>query len=169
MGDQRHHLDRLIASLDVLDASDSFVHPHRGLIAVVTRKRAARRAIARLDATFGEIITAHRKSHAKPSSEDGDLFDRICDAWSDSESPAREIGIANEVVGKGRALARATELAEKLARTHRQAIVDTKRAVNMHLQRGIEGVLEFALEAEGVSSGSAEHAEILKRMRERSR
>ena len=80
-----------------------------------------------------------------------------------------EIGIANEVVGKGEALARATELAEKVARKHRQAILDTKKAVNMHLLRGIADVLDFALGAEGVSSGSAEHREILERMRARSR
>ena len=94
VGDCSHYLDRLIPALDRLDASDSFVHPHRGLIAVATRKRAAHRAIATLDETFGEIIS---KRQGQPA-DTNDLFSRICAKWDDVESPARGAGIARDVV-----------------------------------------------------------------------
>lgn len=94
VGDCKHYLDRLVPALDRLDASDSFVYPHRGLIAVVTRKRAAHRAIASLDQTFGEIIAA-REGQRK---DENDLFGRICATWSDVPSPEREIGIARDIV-----------------------------------------------------------------------
>jgi len=94
VGGCRHYLDRLIPALDRLDASDSFVYPHRGLIAVVTRKRAARRAIASLDHTFAEIIAAHEGRDRDAN----DLFTRICKSWSDEPSPAREVGIARDIV-----------------------------------------------------------------------
>ncbi len=83
--------------------------------------------------------------------------------------PARkalEIGLATEVVDDGAALARATEIAEGFARQHRQALLDTKRALNKHLERAASDVLEFALAAEARSSASPEHAEILRRMRD---
>lgn len=93
-GELKHYLDRLIPALDRLDASDSFVHPHRGLIAVATKKRAAHRAIATLDESLGEIVAAHRSR----GSDDNDLFARICKTWDDLESPEREIGIARDIV-----------------------------------------------------------------------
>lgn len=87
-------LDRLIPSLDQLDSSESFVHPHRGLRAVLTRKRAERRALARLDAAFADLA-ARRRAHP---TEAPDLFDRICEAWSDVDGPDRDVGIARDVV-----------------------------------------------------------------------
>ncbi|MFP6664649.1 MAG: enoyl-CoA hydratase/isomerase family protein [Deltaproteobacteria bacterium] len=80
---------------------------------------------------------------------------------------AKELGLANEVVADGGAAARAVELAEIFASKPRQAMIDTKKAVNMHLQRAANGVLEFALAAEAVSSASPEHREIVARMRAR--
>ena len=84
-------------------------------------------------------------------------------------SVAKELGLAAEVVEDGTAVTRATELAETFAAQPRQALVDTKRAVNLHLERAAEGVLDFALAAEAVSSGSSEHREIVRRMQERAR
>jgi len=66
-------LDRLIRDLDRLDASESFVHPQRGFRTWATRKRAERRALARLDALLGEIVA---QRDASPQRE-ADLFDRI--------------------------------------------------------------------------------------------
>lgn len=82
---------------------------------------------------------------------------------------AKELGLANEVVANGAAGDRAQEMAEAFARQPRQALIDTKKAVNMHLQRAASGVLEFALAAESVSSGSAEHRAIVAKMRERAK
>lgn len=93
VGESAHYLDRVIPHLDKLDASDSFVYPHRGLIAVATKKRAAHRAIAALDAAFAEIVASRDASQVKHE----DLFGRICATWDDEPSPAREVGIARDV------------------------------------------------------------------------
>ena len=82
-------------------------------------------------------------------------------------STAKEIGLANEVVPDGTAGTRAIEIATAFARQPRQALMDTKRAVNLHLQRAAQGVLEFSLAAEAVSSGSEEHRKIVQKMREK--
>lgn len=80
---------------------------------------------------------------------------------------AKELGLATEVVADGGALARATEIAERFAAQHRQALIDTKRALNRHLERAVDNVLDFALSAEAQSSASAEHRAIVDRMIER--
>ena len=82
-------------------------------------------------------------------------------------STAKELGLAIEVVADGSALNRARELAETFSAKPRQALVDTKRALNLHLERAIDGALDFALAAEAVSSASQEHREIVRRMRNR--
>ena len=89
-----HHLDRLIASLDALDSSESFVHPHRALGTVLTGKRRERRALAQLEAIYHELLTLREQS--PPGALD--LFDRIRSNWADTASPQREIGIARDVV-----------------------------------------------------------------------
>lgn len=84
--------------------------------------------------------------------------------------PARkalELGLATEVVADGAALARATELAERFASQHRQALIDTKRALNRPLERAVDDVLDFALAAEAKSSASPEHRAIVQRMLDR--
>jgi enoyl-CoA hydratase len=55
-------------------------------------------------------------------------------------------------------------LAHRLAKQPAQALRDTKRAINRHLDRSILDVLDFAIAAEGVSSASAEHRRIVDRM-----
>lgn len=87
-------LDRLIPALDRLDGSDSFVHPQRAFRAVLTRKRAERRALATLDAAFGEILSARAARGDAP----GDFLDRIFESWSDVPSPEREIGAGRDVI-----------------------------------------------------------------------
>ncbi|MDP6978918.1 MAG: hypothetical protein QF570_10000 [Myxococcota bacterium] len=54
---------------------------------MVTNKRAARRAIAELDETLGEIITTREREGLDPN----DLFARICASWNDVEGEARNI------------------------------------------------------------------------------
>jgi enoyl-CoA hydratase len=78
---------------------------------------------------------------------------------------AVELGFANRVVPDGESVEQATALAHRLAKQPAQALQDTKRAINKHLERSITEILDFALEAESVSSASAEHRAIVDRMR----
>ena len=77
---------------------------------------------------------------------------------------AVEVGLANRVVADGTSVAEALELAHRLAKQPKQALQDTKRAVNKHIERAVGDVLDFALAAESISSGSDEHAAIVARM-----
>ena len=77
---------------------------------------------------------------------------------------AVEVGLANRVVADGASVAEALELAHRLAKQPRQALQDTKRAVNKHIERAVGDVLDFALAAESISSASDEHAAIVARM-----
>jgi enoyl-CoA hydratase len=68
--------------------------------------------------------------------------------------PAHEavaLGLANRVVPDDQLMAEALKMAHRLAAMPRQAIQETKRAVNMHLQHAINLVAPFALSAEGES------------------
>jgi enoyl-CoA hydratase/carnithine racemase len=62
-----------------------------------------------------------------------------------------ELGLANFAVPDAELLDRAIELAERLAKKPQQALEETKRAVNLHIQRAILAVAPFALAAEGES------------------
>lgn len=64
---------------------------------------------------------------------------------------AVELGLANRVVPAGEVLAEATALAHRLAGLPRQALQETKRALNLHLQAAIDRVAPFALAAESES------------------
>lgn len=71
-----------------------------------------------------------------------------------SRVPAGEcerLGLANRVVAESETLPVALELAGRLAALPRQAVRDTKRAVNLHLRQAADTVLDFALAAEGES------------------
>jgi len=70
---------------------------------------------------------------------------------------AVELGLANRVVAAGSALPTAVELAHRLAAQPPLALQETKRAVNLHLERAVTGILDFALSAESESFGTAEH------------
>jgi enoyl-CoA hydratase len=74
-----------------------------------------------------------------------------------SSSTAVEIGFATRVVSQGTSVSTAMEMAQRLAVQPAQALQDTKRAVNMHLERAVAGVLETAALSERESMHSAEH------------
>ncbi|OBF41904.1 enoyl-CoA hydratase [Mycolicibacterium peregrinum] len=61
------------------------------------------------------------------------------------------LGIANRVVPNSEVLSAALELGARLAGQPRQAIRDTKRALNMHLRQAVDRTIDFALAAEGES------------------
>jgi len=75
---------------------------------------------------------------------------------------AVSLGLATRVVPADDLLATATALAQRLADLPRQALQDTKRAINMHLERAITGILEFGFAAESTSFTSPEHHEIMR-------
>lgn len=64
---------------------------------------------------------------------------------------AVELGLANRVVPDAELMDAAREIANKLAAQPRQAIQETKRALNLHLQQAILNVAPFALSAESES------------------
>jgi enoyl-CoA hydratase/carnithine racemase len=69
---------------------------------------------------------------------------------------AAAIGLANHVVGDGEVLDAALACARKLAKLPRRALEDTKRLLNMHLERAVLATLDFALAAEDRSFLSPE-------------
>lgn len=73
--------------------------------------------------------------------------------------PAQAVqwGLANRVVHHDDVLSEALKLAHRLAALPRQALVDTKRALNLHAQMALAFVMDFALTAERESMGSPEH------------
>lgn len=76
---------------------------------------------------------------------------------------AVRLGLANRVVPADGLRAEAVALAHRLAAMPAQALQDTKRAVNMYLERAIAGVLEFALAAESECFISREHRDAVER------
>lgn len=64
---------------------------------------------------------------------------------------ALRLGLANRVVPAAGVLSEAVALANRLAAQPRQAVRDTKRALNMHIERAANGILSFALAAESES------------------
>jgi enoyl-CoA hydratase len=71
--------------------------------------------------------------------------------------PAAEcvnLGLANHVVPDDQLLDKAREYADRLAQQPKQAIQETKRALNLHLQEAIRLVAPFALSAEAESFGT---------------
>jgi enoyl-CoA hydratase len=62
-----------------------------------------------------------------------------------------EIGLANKVVPDDKLMDEALELAKRLAEQPVQAIQETKRAINLHLQNAVRLVAPFALAAESES------------------
>jgi enoyl-CoA hydratase len=70
---------------------------------------------------------------------------------------AVELGLANRVVVGDALMDEAMALARRLAALPRQALQDTKRALNGHIARAVAGIMDFALSAELLTMGSAEH------------
>jgi len=68
--------------------------------------------------------------------------------------PAREaerIGLINEVVPDDELMPKALAMAHRLAAQPRQAFQETKKALNLHIQRAAFGVLDVAMTAESES------------------
>ncbi|HEV8296374.1 MAG TPA: enoyl-CoA hydratase/isomerase family protein [Acidimicrobiales bacterium] len=64
---------------------------------------------------------------------------------------AVELGLANRVVPADQVVAEALALAHRIAKQPPQAVQETKRALNLHLQAAINRVAPFALSAEAES------------------
>jgi enoyl-CoA hydratase/carnithine racemase len=69
---------------------------------------------------------------------------------------AAEIGLVNHVCPDGEVLDQALACAHRIARLPRGAVEDTKRVLNLHLERAVVATLDFALAAEDRSFGSAD-------------
>ncbi|TDD86062.1 enoyl-CoA hydratase/isomerase family protein [Actinomadura darangshiensis] len=69
---------------------------------------------------------------------------------------AAEIGLANHVCADGEVLESAMACARRLAALPRRTMEDTKRVLNLHLERAVLGTLDFAIAAEDRSFLSPE-------------
>lgn len=74
-----------------------------------------------------------------------------------SASEAVRLGLANRVVPTADLFSEAMALAERLAALPAQAVQDSKRALNLHLEKAVAGILDFALAAESLSLLTEEH------------
>jgi enoyl-CoA hydratase/carnithine racemase len=77
---------------------------------------------------------------------------------------AAQIGLVNHVVPDGEVLDQALACARRIAALPRQAAEDTKRILNMHLERAVLATLDFALTAEFRSFTSPELRDNLDRL-----
>lgn len=77
---------------------------------------------------------------------------------------AAAIGLVNHVVPDDEVLAAAMACATKIAKLPRQAVEDTRRVMNLHLQRSVLATIDYALTAEHRSFDSAELRANLDRM-----
>jgi enoyl-CoA hydratase/carnithine racemase len=69
---------------------------------------------------------------------------------------AAEIGLVNHVCPDGEVLDRALACAHRIAKLPPRAVEDTKRVLNLHLERAVLATIDFALTAEYRSFDSAE-------------
>jgi enoyl-CoA hydratase len=81
-----------------------------------------------------------------------------------SAEQAVAFGLANRVVPAASLMDEAMALAARLAAQPPQAVQSSKRALNLHLQRAISGVLEYALAEESASFDTPEHHAAVARM-----
>jgi enoyl-CoA hydratase/carnithine racemase len=69
---------------------------------------------------------------------------------------AAEIGLANHVCADDEVVADAIACAHRIAKLPRRAVEDTKRILNLHMERAVVATLDFALAAEDRSFTSPE-------------
>ncbi len=81
-----------------------------------------------------------------------------------SSEDAVAFGLANRVVPAADVVSEAISLAERLARRPRQAVIDTKRALQLNLANALPGPLLAGLVAERESMGSEDFAAILAKL-----
>lgn len=88
-----------------------------------------------------------------------------------SAQRAAEIGLANHVVPDDEVMPQALACAHRIAGLPARTVQDTKRILNLHLERAVLATLDFALTAEDRSFGSPELRDnldhLLARQRER--
>jgi enoyl-CoA hydratase len=77
---------------------------------------------------------------------------------------AAQIGLVNHVCPDTEVLEQATACARRIARLPRRAVEDTRRVLNLHLERAVLATLDFALSAEDRSFVSPEHRANLDKM-----
>jgi enoyl-CoA hydratase/carnithine racemase len=82
---------------------------------------------------------------------------------------AAEIGLVNHVCPDEEVLDQALACAHRIAKLPQRAAEDTKRILNVHLERAVLSTLDFALAAEDRSFGSAELRANLDRLLARAR
>jgi enoyl-CoA hydratase len=82
---------------------------------------------------------------------------------------AAEIGLANHVCPDGEVLEQALACARRIAELPQRAAEDTKRILNLHLERAVLATLDFALTAEDRSFTSPEMRANLDRLLSRDR
>jgi enoyl-CoA hydratase/carnithine racemase len=78
---------------------------------------------------------------------------------------AAEIGLVNHVCPDSDVMTQAVACARRIAALPAQAVQDTKRILNLHLERAVLATLDFALTAEDRSFSSAELRTNLDRLR----
>jgi enoyl-CoA hydratase len=76
---------------------------------------------------------------------------------------AERFGLANEVVPEAELASVSLALADRMASLPAQALQDTKRALNLHIQRAAGGIMDFAIAAESDTFTTAEHRQLLER------
>lgn len=69
---------------------------------------------------------------------------------------AAQMGLVNHVVPDGEVLARAMDCARRIATLPARTVEDTKRVMNLHLERAVLATIDFALTAEDRSFRSPE-------------
>jgi enoyl-CoA hydratase/carnithine racemase len=77
---------------------------------------------------------------------------------------AAEIGLVNHVCPDGEVMAAALACAQKIAALPRHAVEDTRRVMNLHMERAVLATIDYALSAEHRSFDSAELRANLDRM-----
>jgi enoyl-CoA hydratase/carnithine racemase len=88
-------------------------------------------------------------------------------AFTGDKIPAKraaEIGLVNHVVPDDEVFDQALAFAHRVAKLPAQAVRDTKRILNMQLERAVLGCLDFALSAEEKSFSSPELRKTLDRL-----
>ncbi|MGN6475234.1 MAG: enoyl-CoA hydratase/isomerase family protein [Mycobacteriales bacterium] len=81
---------------------------------------------------------------------------------------AAAIGLVNHVVPDDNVMDEALACAAKIAKLPKQAVEDTRRVMNLHMQRAVTATIDYALTAEYRSFDSAELRANLDRMAKRS-
>jgi enoyl-CoA hydratase/carnithine racemase len=80
-----------------------------------------------------------------------------------------ELGLANFVVPDDKLIDTAVELANRLAQQPQQAIEETKRAINLHVQAAIQRVAPFAFAAESESFSTDDLRQTIEKFKSKQR